>query len=140
MTQPAPRVPKRLNCARSHFRRVLCSTFSKARFNCLLIGQSVFSTSSTAAAASWQPLNLPGDNTGSPLPNVTWMHENTMLQSDSVVLSDKRVKNVLHLERLQRGHLHRVLTCQAANNNVTEPITSAVTLDLNRKSLASLIS
>lgn len=56
-----------------------------------------------------------------------------MLKSDFVVLSEKRVKNVLHLERLQRTDLHRVLTCHASNNNVTQPISSSVTLDLNRK-------
>ena len=61
------------------------------------------------------------------------MHEDKVLQSESMVMSDKRVKNVLHIERLQRSDLHRVLTCQSANNNVTQPITSSVTLDLNRK-------
>uniref|UniRef100_A0A182JRM8 Ig-like domain-containing protein n=1 Tax=Anopheles christyi TaxID=43041 RepID=A0A182JRM8_9DIPT len=70
---------------------------------------------------------------GRPLPKVQWWYENKVINNTSLILSDKRVKNTLVLHRLERKHLKSVFTCQAANNNVTIPISASITLDMNCK-------
>lgn len=71
---------------------------------------------------------------GRPTPTVNWWYDNEIVNHSSTVLSERRVKNTLILSRLERKHLKAVFTCTASNNNVTNPISASVTLDMNRKS------
>ncbi|KAE8750322.1 hypothetical protein FOCC_FOCC002882, partial [Frankliniella occidentalis] len=68
---------------------------------------------------------------GWPAPRVTWWLENALVDDTSEHVTDGKVQNVLRLERLERKQLNSVYTCQAANNQLAAPVSTAVTLDLN---------
>lgn len=69
---------------------------------------------------------------GRPQPKLTWWHNNQLLDTvDITRLSDKKVRNVLYLKNLDRKNLLSSYTCQSSNNNLTDPITSSVMIDLN---------
>ena len=44
-----------------------------------------------------------------------------------------KVENELVLNDLKRSDLHTILTCQAANNNISVPVSTSVKLDMNCK-------
>ncbi|KAL7017506.1 hypothetical protein ACKWTF_010402 [Chironomus riparius] len=74
---------------------------------------------------------------GRPQPKLTWWHNNQLLDTvDITRLSDKKVRNVLYLKNLDRKNLLSSYTCQSSNNNLTDPITSSVMIDLNLRPLS----
>ncbi|XP_067133356.1 B-cell receptor CD22-like isoform X1 [Centruroides vittatus] len=71
---------------------------------------------------------------GKPRPAVTWWREYALVDdSYSFIPGDNLVRNQIEITELKRHDLLAVFTCQASNNNITVPASSAVTLDLNLK-------
>ncbi|OXA61210.1 Protein turtle [Folsomia candida] len=75
----------------------------------------------------------------SPLPKVSWWRENALLDDTWEVSSEHVtstvVSNTLTISRLQRSDLNARLTCQAANSNISVPVSTTVTLDLSFRPL-----
>lgn len=62
-----------------------------------------------------------------------WWHNNQLLKGESTILNDKKVQNILHLRKLNRTDLLSSFMCHSSNNNITDPITASVMVDLNCK-------
>jgi len=62
--------------------------------------------------------------------SVTWWRDHALLDSSYDNLGHK-VVNELVLDDLQRSDLHTIFTCQAANNNISVPVSTSVKLDMN---------
>lgn len=74
---------------------------------------------------------------GKPRPTLKWLQEGSVIDDsfsfDHVEERNNIVRNSLEIPKLTRAHLLAVLSCQAANNNITAPSQTSVTLDINRK-------
>ncbi|XP_050691470.1 nephrin-like [Eriocheir sinensis] len=68
---------------------------------------------------------------GSPLPTVTWWEAATPLDLNMEVQELPEVNNLLVVPKLTRDDLGRTFVCQASNSNLTAPLLSTVTLDMN---------
>lgn len=53
---------------------------------------------------------------GVPPPRVTWWKDHLLLDDSFEILPDGSVKNVLHLARINRQHLHTVSSAQVQWN------------------------
>ncbi|XP_042862428.1 nephrin-like [Penaeus japonicus] len=68
---------------------------------------------------------------GSPPPRVTWWEGALLLDLTPEVETMNQVANTLVIQSLSRRDLNRALTCHAQNSNLTEPLTTMLTLDMN---------
>nr|CAD7194371.1 unnamed protein product [Timema douglasi] len=68
---------------------------------------------------------------GRPLPSVRWWREEKLVDSTDTVSAYPNVKhNVLVVKRLERKDLHARFTCQASNNNISQPVSATVTIEM----------
>ncbi|XP_071532984.1 uncharacterized protein [Panulirus ornatus] len=70
-------------------------------------------------------------DSGRPRPNVSWFHEEKLLDDVIEVRRGEMTSNTLRLSSLTRDYLYRVLTCQASNSNLSVPLAATVTLDMS---------
>ena len=77
---------------------------------------------------------------GNPSPSVTWWQDHHLVDNTFSTDSKYKVKNSLVIKDIQREHLHSIFTCQAANNNLSVPVSTSVKLDMtcNTQSFESL--
>ncbi|KAG0419491.1 hypothetical protein HPB47_004070 [Ixodes persulcatus] len=69
---------------------------------------------------------------GKPRPVVTWWRDKRMVDDNfTVVAGGSTARNRLKIRELKRSDFLTVLTCQAANNNVTVAVSRSITLDMN---------
>ncbi|XP_054283758.1 uncharacterized protein LOC129000783 [Macrosteles quadrilineatus] len=61
---------------------------------------------------------------GRPQPRVSWWRNSELIDNSYEVLSERRVRNTLHLENLKRQSIHDTYTCQASNNNQVHPLSA----------------
>ena len=73
---------------------------------------------------------------GKPRPSLTWWRESALLDDSSELTGSGGLRNQLDIVSLQRHDLMAVFTCQASNNNISAPLASSVTVDLNCESSA----
>jgi len=76
-------------------------------------------------------LTLSCESKGKPRPSLSWWRESALLDDSYDVTPSGGVKNTLEVFALQRHDLMAVLSCQAVNNNISSPVSSSVTVDLN---------
>lgn len=77
-------------------------------------------------------LHLNNDCLGNPTPIVHWFRGLSIIDdSYSEVYTGKSINTLQY--PLKRDDLMMILTCKASNNNLTEPITQSIAIDLNRK-------
>ncbi|GFU00828.1 nephrin [Nephila pilipes] len=76
---------------------------------------------------------------GQPVPTVTWWRESVLLDDTYDINPNGVIRNELLISSLQRHDLMAVLSCQASNNNVSLPMSSSVTVDMNFRPLDVMI-
>ena len=75
---------------------------------------------------------------GRPSPRVTWWRDHHLVDDSDLTDSGYKVTNQLVIPKIAREDLHSIFTCQAANNNVSVPVSTSVKLDITCNALLCL--
>ncbi|CAM1320456.1 Uncharacterised protein g7488 [Pycnogonum litorale] len=77
---------------------------------------------------------------GKPTPIVKWWRGLNLLKTESEVGPGGVIRTELILDKLRRDQQDSRFTCEATNNNITQPPSTDITLDMNFKPLVVKIS
>jgi len=68
---------------------------------------------------------------GRPAPKVTWWRGGTLIDNSFKVISkDGAVQNKMTVNTLTRVDIHAIFTCQASNNNMSQPVSTTVQVEM----------
>lgn len=70
---------------------------------------------------------------GKPRPQISWRRDFNLIDDTYQHLDKEGTSNELKIPSLNKNHLLSIFTCQASNTNLTSPIQTSITLDLNRE-------
>lgn len=71
---------------------------------------------------------------GKPKPHVRWWRGQTLIDTkDKPSGFAQVVNNQLVVPSLERSDLHAIYTCTASNTNITQPVSTAITVEMHRK-------
>ncbi|KFM70728.1 hypothetical protein X975_01916, partial [Stegodyphus mimosarum] len=68
---------------------------------------------------------------GDPSPSVRWLKGAELLDDTYYITPQGFARNEIHLPNLHRTDLLMTLTCEVSNSNLTAPVSSSVSLDMN---------
>lgn len=69
---------------------------------------------------------------GKPLARIVWLRDGHVIDDTYMTTFESTVRNDLWLPSLDRRDADATLTCEASNSNLTQPLTTSVTIDLLR--------
>ncbi|XP_076314938.1 neural cell adhesion molecule 2-like [Tachypleus tridentatus] len=72
---------------------------------------------------------------GIPMPTVTWWRETILLDDSATRKRIGPIINEISIPMLKRHHFMATFTCVTSNNNISAPLSTAVTVDMNFRPL-----
>ncbi|XP_075221992.1 nephrin-like, partial [Lycorma delicatula] len=76
---------------------------------------------------------------GKPPPDVKWWRDGSQVESFDIRTSPDTKHNQLIVRDLKRDDLHAVYTCTASNNNISQPVSAKISVEMHFKPLSAQI-
>ncbi|XP_019764544.2 nephrin [Dendroctonus ponderosae] len=77
---------------------------------------------------------------GKPMPLIKWWHEGKLIESSETHIRYQNVlSNQLTIHGLQRSHQNATFTCQASNNNISQPLSASTSIDVYSRPISTEI-